>query len=454
MRLSNRHLLIVGSSGAGKSTFEEKNLVEEAERGRSAIICIDPHVHSLAEGFFAHLCARQLQHRVLYDRLCDTDRVLQWDFLSPSRAQSSAERAGENDNRCRQFADILLRRRGSASLSATPGIEEWVLTALRLYIHQRQRRPLSDLLYAFNFEHPVFTSMIQGCDHDDVCHKLTTVRDSGQTPFKAAERLLEPVCNSPAFRFRTESPHFFDFDRHLDEKGILIIEGGAGDALSQNAMETMMGAIVQKTFHHLRKRQREFPHVTLVLEEANNANLIGESGHEIRALAELRKYGLGLHILTQFLDFPAGCTDGILTNCATRIYFQSPEPSTASRLGVDLGGSYKTPGKATRHYRDGSTFDVPKDIAHPYAEELRSLGVGECFVRQGHQTFRRKITPLPPCSKFPEDVQQTLLAGHLAVIKQRPEYHTPDQSVVTDDPPSESPDSPPSPPENDPFGIF
>jgi hypothetical protein len=31
------------------------------------------------------------------------------------------------------------------------------------------------------------------------------------------------------------------------------------------------------------------PHVTVSLDEATNADLIGEAGHEVRALAELRK---------------------------------------------------------------------------------------------------------------------------------------------------------------------
>src|SRR4051812_36881602 len=124
-QLANRHVLIVGGSGSGKTTAEIKALVEEAERGDTAIVCIDPHVNSLAAGFFAHLCTGMQRDRVLYDRLSDIDRVLMWDFLAPSNAKSTRERHGQNQTRCEQFAEILLRRRGKESAATTPGIEEW-----------------------------------------------------------------------------------------------------------------------------------------------------------------------------------------------------------------------------------------------------------------------------------------------------------------------------------------
>jgi sorbitol-specific phosphotransferase system component IIA len=46
-------------------------------------------------------------------------------------------------------------------------------------------------------------------------------------------------------------------------------------------MKTMMGAIILKTLNFLRERKRELPHVTLAFDEATNANLIGEVGHEV-----------------------------------------------------------------------------------------------------------------------------------------------------------------------------
>ena len=137
--------------------------------------------------------------------------------------------------------------------------------------------------------------------------------------------------------------------------------------------------------------KREFPYVTLSLDEVNNAGLIGEAGHEVRALAELRKYGLALRILTQHLDFPSTkITDGVLTNCATKKYFACPEAKTAAKAGADLGGAYTTDGSATRHYRDGTTFEVPKEISTSYADEIRNLEVGQCYIRRGNQNQKTR----------------------------------------------------------------
>jgi hypothetical protein len=452
--LINRHCLIVGAPGSGKSTFELKRLVEEADRGETAIICQDPHQNSLSGPLFVALCERGHRSRILYDRLSDVDRVLKWDLLSPSTATCPRQRRGENQTACDQFAEVLLRRRGKDSAADAPSTEEWLLAALNLYIRQRHRRPLADIRYAFNFGHPTFESMLEGCEDADVRCKFEEIRDSRQTPYKPAERLIAGVCRSPAFQVRTEHAEGFDFARHLDKKGIIIVEGGEGGALSADAMRTMMGAILLKTLNYIRDRKRERPGVRVALDEANNANLIGQAGHEVRALAELRKYGLGMDIMVQLLDFPSSRIErAVLATCATRYYFSCSDPRTANLLGEDLGGCFQTPGTKTRYYKDGSTFDAPYDMNNPYAAELRNLGQGEYLVRRGTKTSRERCTPLPNSFGFSKETQIGVMEGLLQVVKQRPEYFSPDESI--DRPPTEQSPSPNLDPESDdsPFGI-
>ncbi len=424
--LANRNVLIVGGPGYGKSTAEVKDLVEEADRGDTAIVCIDPHVDSLAALFFAHLCERGHRDRVLYDRLAQIGRVLKWEFLAPSRATSARERHGENQTRCEQFAEILLRRRGKDSAATTPGIEEWLLAALNLYIYQRRRRPLADLRYAFSIAHPKFHDMLLGCDDADTRCKFEEIIESRQTPYKAAERLIMGVCRSAAFQVRTEHDGGFSFERHLDRKGIVIVEGGEGGTLSPDAMRTMMGAIILKTINYLRERKREFPHVTLSLDEANNASLIGEAGHEVRAMAELRKYGISMHVLVQLLDFPSARIErAVMATCATHRYFCCSDPKTAARVGEDLGGSYESTGTKTRYYKDGTSWDAPATFENPYARELRELSRGECLTRRGNENIRERITPLPEPFGLSKTARVKLLDGLLKAVQQRPEYYSP-----------------------------
>jgi hypothetical protein len=452
--LINRHCLIVGAPGSGKTTFELKRLVEEADRGDAAMLVIDPHFNSLAGPLFTALCERGHRSRILYERLGEVDRVLMWDLLAPSTATCPRQRRGENQTACDQFAEILLRRRGKDSAADAPSTEEWLLAVLGLYIRQRHRRPLADLRYGFSFGHPTFESMLQGCDDADVRSKFEVIRDSRQTPFKAAERVIAGVCRSPAFQVRTEHVNGFDFARHLDKKGIIIVEGGVGGTLSADAMGTTMGAILLKTLNYVRDRKREFPRVRIALDEANNANLIGQAGHEVRALAELRKNGLGMDIMVQLLDFPSSRIErAVLATCATRYYFSCSDPRTANLLGEDLGGTFQTPGTKTRYYKDGSTFDAPHDSNNPYAAELRNLARGEYFVRRGTQTSRERFTPVPNPFGLSKETQNGVMEGLLQVVKQRPEYFSPDESI--DRPPTAQLSSPNVDPESDdsPFGI-
>jgi len=266
------------------------------------------------------------------------------------------------------------------------------------------------------------------------------------------------VCSSPAFQVRTERIGGFDFDDHLNRKGIVIVEGGVGGTLSKDAMQTMMGGIILKTFNFLRHRKREFPHVTLTLDEANNANLIGEAGHEVDALAELRKYGLGMHILVQYLDFPTSqITTGVMANCATRRYFYNSDAPTAARLGADLGGSYTTEGSKPRYYKDGTVFHAPIDVANPYADELRNFDVGECYVRRQNKNVREKVVQLPDPFGLSAVARRHLIDGLRIAVTKRSEYFTPVVLPESEKPPEEPPSEPPendAPDDDSPFGIL
>lgn len=370
----------------------------------------------------------------------------------PSRVRSVRERQGENQTRCEQFAEMLLRRRGEDSAATTPGIEEWLLAALNLYIYQRRRRPLADLRYAFSVANPKFQEMLDGCDDADTRCKFEEIIGSRHTPYKAAERLIMGLCRSAAFQVRTEHSGGFDFEGHLDRKGIVIVEGGEGGTLSPDAMKAMMGAIILKTLNYLRRRKQEFPHVTLAMDEANNVGLIGEAGHEIRALAELRKYGLAAHILVQLLDFPSSRIErAVLANCATRRYFCCSDPRTAARLGEDLAGSYETDGTKTRHYKNGTMWEAPATFENPCADELRNLPRGVCYTRRGNQNLREQIVPLPNAFGLSKPTLSKLMAGLLDVVRQRPEYYSPGDGESGQ---PQSPTSPPAPENGDgPFAI-
>src|SRR5207244_1966224 len=107
----------------------------------------------------------------------------------------------------REFAAVLLRRRGIHDVAANPVIEEGMLAALRLYLYQNTRVPLAWLADAFTLGSQRRSHLLSHCTEPELVRKFRdyaalspTARRSEIAP---AERILRAVCTSPAFRIRS-----------------------------------------------------------------------------------------------------------------------------------------------------------------------------------------------------------------------------------------------------------
>jgi len=366
-KLANEHGLIVGMSGSGKSTLMVDAIIDEADRGDTAIVVEDPHPKSLAQHVYEKLVARGHGKRILYDRLYDLDNRLGYDFLTPSTSGDVHRRYAENEARIECFTRILLRRRDQAALNTSPLTEEWTLNALWLYVEQTDPKSLADLHHLFQPNDKVLGKFMDDCRDPERALPFKKIYDgkgnAGQ--IAPARRLIQRVSQSPGFYLRCGAS--FNFQQFLSNRGILIVEGGAFDTLSSDALRIMLGSISLKTLEYVRNRRRPFPRVSHYLDEANNYGLVGE--HEKSALAELRKENYGCKILVQALDFPtAQITEGVLNNCATHIWFCCSSSKLAQQAAADLG--------------DSSLKD-----------SLRGLKVGECYIRTpgSYRRYKHKL---------------------------------------------------------------
>src|SRR5689334_1227195 len=145
---SNEHILVCGATRSGKSEAQLARLMPLARASDRAIVVMDPP-GGLAAKFLLHLDLLGLGARVLHDRLADTDRVPGYDWLTRSEHPDPLQRQAENDERIREFAAVLLRRRGIQDTALAPLIEEGILAALRLYLHQSAPVPLPWLADVF-----------------------------------------------------------------------------------------------------------------------------------------------------------------------------------------------------------------------------------------------------------------------------------------------------------------
>lgn len=330
------HTLVCGASRSGKSEAELVRLVRLARCGDCAIVLLDPP-GTLARNFLLHLDRIGQASRVLYDRLADTDFVPGYDWLAPSSNPDALQREAENDERVREFASILLRRRGIQDTASTPLIEETVLAALRLYLYQEVPVPLPWLADVFDVRSSARAHLLSHCTEPNL---VRTFHDLGSLSLTArrsetapAERILRAVLGSPAFRVRSGQATV-DLDHFLDDKGILILDGSSRGNLSRDASTVMMGTIILRTIHHCRTGTAN--RVVLVLDEAVNAGLIGL--HESRALAEAAKWNLEFHVIIQDpFGFPsAEIRSNVLQNTWRHEWFRQGSAEAAKLAAEDV----------------------------------------------------------------------------------------------------------------------
>jgi hypothetical protein len=331
-----RHIFACGATRSGKSEAELVRLVALAKANDCAIVLLDPP-GTLAKKFLLHLDLLGLTRRVIYDRLADTDRIPGYDWLVPSTHLDPLQREAENDERIREFASVLLRRRGIQDMATVPLIEETLLAALQLYINQGSVVPLHWLADAFDAHSEAHARLLVNCTADETVRRfrefalLSRTRRREETA--PAERILRAVLRSPAFRVRSGSATF-DLRSFLDGRGILILDGSSTGNLSRDAASVMMGAVILRTIQHCRSGSTT--KVVLVLDEAVNAGLVGL--YESRAIAEVAKWALEFHILVQdpFGFATEEIRSNVLQNCWRHEWFRQGSPDAAKFAAEDI----------------------------------------------------------------------------------------------------------------------
>jgi hypothetical protein len=408
---SVHHTLVVGASRSGKSEAELSRLVPLARAGSCAIVVMDPP-GSLARKLLLHLHALGLGHRVLYDMLSATDRVPGYDWLSPSCHPDPLQREAENDERCREFAAILLRRRRIQDPALTPLIEEGVLSALRLYLTQRSPCPLPWVADMFDLGSRHRAHLLANCTDPALVRKFqsyaTLSPTARRTETGPAERVLRAVLTSPAFRVRSGQTTF-DLGTFLDDRGILLLDGGSRGNLSRDAMSVMLGAIILRVISHCRTGSKS--RVVLVLDEAVNAGLIGS--HESQAVAEAAKWRLEFHILVQdpFSFASDEIRSNVLQNTWRHEFFRQGSPEAARLAAQDIGTAILDPLKIHHTEHRIRTADAGFERVHTTSKSEWSAGDGQHGRSRSHGTVlwprRREVTDNQP--RFTALTDQILL---------------------------------------------
>lgn len=400
--------LTVGTTGSGKSYGAVWDILLAALSGSIAIVVIDPHFNGLARTCLRYLSAYIDPKRILFDSFADFERILPYRALCSATGRNEFERQSLNDLQAQSIMDALSRRRDIASLIQNPQTEQMTLFAVKLLISQREPRPDADLFYAFWPEHPTFTELLNNCTDPMAASFFSSVACGEIKPgtYASAKRLVSSVYGNALYQARCGSQTNFEIGEYLErtikqKSPVLLIEGG-GPGVSTLAANSLLALILLQVTSYIRSRPKPFPKVAIWIDEATNANLIGSSGFETRAINELRKAGLdGMHILVQSPDFPnADVERSVLQNCRLHRWYQCSSDAVALKGAADLQDS-----------------------------ELRSvlpqLGTGERCVKDKHGRVRREqVPPLRDPYGWPGMLEMHAEKA-LARIRKRPEFTEP-----------------------------
>jgi hypothetical protein len=401
--------LRLGATRQGKTLSAARDVVEAT--GEAAVI-LDPHKQSFAQAVLAHA-----DGNVLYDCLSDLAHPLSFDLLAPSSHPDSGRRQMENMRRAESFVSVLLRRRDSDSLAGTPLMEEWVMAAIMLFLLQKARKPLTVLPHAFLPGSDEFAALVKDCTLPEIRHKFRQLEKLTPRALRAevgsATRLVSAVFHSPAFQARCGGG--FDLGRFLQDGGVLVVE--RGEDVGDDAMRTIMGAVIHLTIEHAKRRPSPYPPIRIYIDEATNAGLVGRQ--ELRGIAETNKNGLYWDFLVQNLNFPGGA-DEVLQNCPRHEWFGCPNYDLARKAAAD--------------YVAGLPWDDEESrtkLVAKFAAEIMQLPPGWRCVRDPGGS-RKEYVPLlkNPWPDWP-GLREAKLEAKLRRIRARPEYGAPDTPTCT-----------------------
>jgi len=308
-------------------------------RREYAIVLCDPQ-GSLVNLMIPHIIARGLGGRAFFDFLDYNKKTLGFGFLKPPKHKDPRERRKAIDFIARAFAEILSRRRDGYVLSNYVLTEEWTIAALKLHLSQKVALPAYLLPFALQPETRQFEKYLEGCTDDDLRRRFEFLRNMSPREIRErtepARRLIEVVCECPAFQDRCHDS--FDLYDFLKRKGILLLSGQHKGHLSDDAIRTVLGAVITEVIQavkwHYGVTGKPLK-VILAIDEASNYLLFGRQ--EAVACVTTQKCGLSIDCLVQTVDFGSPeILEKVFQGFTERHWYNCTGP-TAEMGSIDVG---------------------------------------------------------------------------------------------------------------------
>jgi len=285
------NVLVIGEPGSGKSVGTAAAALDFP----GSVVSLDPHRDSLTR-----LLLENARGPVLYDRISDLYRTLQYGLLRASTEKDPRKRDQENHRRAKLFVEVMMRRRGG-EIAGAPLMEEWIMALLLLYLNQRVPKDPSIVPYGFRPDTPQFRALLRDCTKPDLKHQFQQLEGLNPKALRSeigsAQRLVEGTFRNQEFLARCGGGE--GVVRFLQGRGMLLVERGDAD---EDVTRIIIGGISLLVTEHCERRPRPYPPIAMILDECTNARTAGP--FEERKAGETRKYGEHWWFVCQHPNFP------------------------------------------------------------------------------------------------------------------------------------------------------
>ncbi len=395
----NRHLLIAGTTGAGKTEALKLLARQDIASGRGLVFIDMKGDRSLAESLFSACVAAGRRDDFLYFTL-EAGPSHRYNALASGDALAKRDRI---INACTWSAELFYKNEAKAAAGrvlaalATKG----AITFDDLYRAFDEREAYAQIARsAAPPDRPKFERDLQGWPQ--FWRNLSGLRANLHEFLQLRDRLCVPHGD-------------IDFREVHQRNRVVYFEL---NSQMRKEASSSLAKLLLEDLKHLSGSLAAGPAdnrkpFSIYIDEARNAVYDGFVGF----ISQCRSAGMGLVLATQSpLDFDSedgGVTLSVTQNTATKLIFCQRDP-TSAQFSAELGGTKDALKRTAQVVDDGFLFGpAPTGVYserevkefHVHPDELKSLGVGRAYLLQGdgaravirvHHQPNTGTTPLAP----------------------------------------------------------
>jgi hypothetical protein len=403
------HLLIDGPSGCGKTEWWLKAFFGlNACNDGVARVLIDGDGRGAKKVAIKSMQYGRLQSGLaVYDEYRLVDHGIGVDFFEKSVAESPQRREAENREIIALHKTIYVRAEDELDTAKTVMIDEVFDDVLSFILENTNAVEITDLLYVFAFDSPIFQKLYDGCTNsftkfkfDEYRHLAPAEKERKLTPVR---RRIEKLVR--CIQLRNRSVPTMDLVSFLNMGGWYIANAGSEGDLGREDASKLSGLLIILLINWARTGRLKRK-VIVIIDEGVGLKIIDRN--IARALDMARKWGL-MFVLVIFSPFALPEEVRIpVMNIRKKIIFMQPDPDAAHYFArilairqLKIETKYTT--HTTRSVEDGY------EVIPTTSRGIAKYPTGKHQTETHGQTIRTKRRDVEEIQEHPYTFEEIIL---------------------------------------------